>query len=266
MSRVREALRIAPAAAAVGFAEFRSYYTVSSWAFGWCTRLVLQVIFFSMTGLLVGGRHSIEYLLIGNVVAVAALEATTVIVSMTRERWYGTLSLVVASPAPVAVVLLVSNINWPLTAMLSAGVSLAVSAAVFGLSLSATAVVTGFMVIFVCAASAFAFGAVIGVVVMRFPSLDFTAMNVSYLSLMAFTGVNVPVEFWPDVVRRVVQILPVTHGLRAVRSVFAGQPPSGVLGDVALELLVGSGWLIVAVLLINRFISHGRRAAVFDLG
>jgi ABC-2 type transport system permease protein len=249
---------------AVAFGEFRALYTIRSWLFGWCLRLVFQVVFFSSVGILIGGRSSVDYLLIGNVVAVAALESTSVVVSMSREKWYGTLPLLIAQPIRPAAVILACSANWPVTAMLSAGVTMAVSLLIFHLPVAIGDVLLAVPLIFVCAVSSFAFGSAVGAVVLRKPSIGFTCMNICYLGIMTFTGVNVPVNYWSPVVGWIAQLLPVTHGLRAVRAVLAGNPSPAILTDVLLELGVGALWLTVAVILLNRFVRHARRDGGLD--
>jgi ABC-2 type transport system permease protein len=261
---VADRCRVAARAVQLGFAEFRSSYTVTSWLFGWCLRLVFQVVFFTLIGAVVGGATTIDYLLVGNVVAVAALEATAVVVSMVREKWYGTLALVLASPGSPTAALVAGNLNWPVTGLLSASVTMLVAVLVFGVPVTVGGVLLALPLVLVCALSAFCYGSAIAVVVLRFPSFNFTAMNVAYLSLMAFTGVNVPTSFWPPVIQWVVQILPITHGLSAVRAVLAGAPLSGVLGQVLAEIAVGLGWLLLAVVSIHRFVARGRRDGGLD--
>jgi ABC-2 type transport system permease protein len=253
-------------ASVIGFATFRSMYTPWSWLFGWCLRLVFQVVFFALIGLLLGNSQTVDYLLVGNVVAVAGLEATSVIVALSRERWLGTLPLMAATPAGIPTMLLMSNINWPVTALLSAAATLLVCAVAFGLSVSAASVVLALPVVFVCAVSAFGYGSAIGVMVLRAPSLDFTMMNVAYLTLMTFTGVNVPVSFWPAPIRQLAQLMPLTHGLEAVRGLLGGRAPTAVLAEVGAEVAVAAGWLTVAVLLIRRFVEQARRAGRLELG
>ena len=61
----------------------------------------------------------------------------------------------------------------------------------------------------------------------------------------AFCDVSVPLGFWPDSVQLIVQFLPVTHGLQAIRMVLD-------------EAAVGLGWLVVATITLDRMANAGR--------
>jgi ABC-2 type transport system permease protein len=84
-------------------------------------------------------------------------------------------------------------------------------------------------------------------------------------AIMAFCGVSVPLSFWPGWVEAVANILPVTHGLQAVRDLLDGAAASVILENVALEILVGLCWLTVAILVIDRMADAGRRDGSIDL-
>ena len=60
--------------------------------------------------------------------------------------------------------------------------------------------------------------------------------------------------------RRLAGLLPVTHGLDAVRGVLDDAPAATVLRDIGLEgVLVGAGWLALALLTFQRLADAGRR-------
>jgi ABC-2 type transport system permease protein len=59
----------------------------------------------------------------------------------------------------------------------------------------------------------------------------------------------VPTGFWPSGTRIIADLLPVTHGLSAVRGILVSAPLFQVLTSIGLELLVGLGW----------FVANGRR-------
>jgi ABC-2 type transport system permease protein len=79
-------------------------------------------------------------------------------------------------------------------------------------------------------------------------------------------GVNVAVDFWPGPVQAVANLLPVTHGLLAVRRLLDGSGLDAVAPQVAAEVLVGAGWLAVSWLSYRRFFRRARATAAFDVG
>jgi ABC-2 type transport system permease protein len=92
------------------------------------------------------------------------------------------------------------------------------------------------------------------------------AGNLAHLSLMVLCGVQVPVTFWPGWVQAVAGVLPVNHGLAGLRTLLAGGPWPDVGRGLALELLVGLGWLVVAAVTFRRFAEHGRRDGSIEFG
>ena len=77
--------------------------------------------------------------------------------------------------------------------------------------------------------------------------------------MMAFCGVSVPRSVFPAPVRRLAGLLPLTHGLDAIRGVLDGAAAATVLDDIGLEVLVGAGWLALSLLTFQRMADAGRR-------
>ena len=84
------------------------------------------------------------------------------------------------------------------------------------------------------------------------------------LSLMttgvrAFCGVSVPIAFWPEHVQFIVKLLPITHGLQAIRLALDEASLAAILQAAALEIAVAMGWIIIAVLAMDRMADAGRK-------
>ncbi len=58
-----------------------------------------------------------------------------------------------------------------------------------------------------------------------------TVLLTTHDMVEAFCGVNVPVRFWPAIVHTVVQVVPLTHGLAAIRSVLSGERAATILAN-----------------------------------
>jgi hypothetical protein len=98
------------------------------------------------------------------------------------------------------------------------------------------------------------------------PQFNWLALNVGYLSVMTVSGVNVPMDFWPGPVQAVASLLPVTHGLLAVRQVLDGGSLAAAAPQVGAELLVAAGWLAASWLSYHRFFRRARITGSFDVG
>jgi ABC-2 type transport system permease protein len=97
------------------------------------------------------------------------------------------------------------------------------------------------------------------------PSLQWLAVNAGYLSVMTFSGANVPVAYWPRPIQIVAAALPLTHGLKAFRLLLAGGSFASAGSDVAAELAVGACWLVIALIVMSIYVHNGRKSGTLDL-
>jgi ABC-2 type transport system permease protein len=103
----------------MGFAELPTTYTMRSWTAGWVIRLGFQALFFALLGRLTGEAGRLDYMLVGNCVAVVAMEAMFVSATAVTERFQGTLPLLVASPSNMGLVYLGRGLHWPTSGLAS---------------------------------------------------------------------------------------------------------------------------------------------------
>jgi ABC-2 type transport system permease protein len=260
------AARVLAQSARLGIDDFRSVYTWRSWLAGWLLRMLAQVAFFGSIGLLVGSRAEIGFLLVGNAVVLVCLEATIVVISVSVERFQGTLPLLAASPTGPTLVYLGRGLHWIATGMVTSVVTLTLLPPLFGLPLSPARVAACLPVLVVIAVSSYSYGSFLASLVARFPQVNWLALNVGYLTIMTVTGVNVPVTFWPGPVQAAANLLPVTHGLLAVRQLLDGGSLAAAAPRVGAELLVAAGWLLMSWLSYRQFFHKARADGSFDIG
>jgi ABC-2 type transport system permease protein len=252
-------------AARIGFVDFFTIYTWKSWLFGWFLRLICQVAFFTSFGLLLGSHARERYIATGNVVVIACIEALAVVILTVAERSSGTLALQVAAPVNTVASYISRSVCCPAMGIFSSTLAFLIISAWLGLTLPFPRSIFVPVLIAVVAFSAYSFGLALGSIVMRLPSLQWLAVNISYLTLMTFCGVNVPVFYWPPPIRSVTQFLPLTHGLEAIRGLLAGAPAHAVWKGALLEALVGSGWLLLGAFSLTYAIRSSRRRGTIDL-
>ena len=113
------------------------------------------------------------------------------------------------------------------------------------------------LLVLICA-STYCLSLFLGSLVTRQPRIRNLVGSVSLIVARAFCGVSVPLSFWPDSVQLIVQFLPVTHGLQAIRLVLDEASAGAVLEQAALEAAVGLGWLVVAIITMDRMADAGR--------
>jgi ABC-2 type transport system permease protein len=260
------AVRVLAQSARLGIDDFRSLYTWRSWLAGWLLRMLFQVAFFGSIGLLIGSRAQIGYLLVGNAVVLVCLEASIVVISVAVERFQGTLPLFAASPTSPMLVYFGRGLHWIATGMATSVVTLTLLPPLFGFPLSLLRVAACLPVLAVIAVSSYCYGSFLASLVARFPQFNWLALNVGYLTIMTVAGVNVPVSFWPSPVQAAASLLPVTHGLLAVRQLLDGHGLIAAAPQVGAELLVAAGWLAASWLSYKRFFHRARAAGSFEIG
>ena len=263
---LRARLTVLRYAILAGLADYGTMYTWRTWLAGWLSRVLCQVAFFALIGHLLGSAVATRYLLIGNAVMMAALESCFVTASTAWERWSGTLPLLVASPADPLLAFAGRSLFWLGTGTCTASVSLFALAPLFGVSLPFPAALLTVPLITLTGTSTYCFALVLGGLVLRATEARNLVGNVAHLSIMAICGVQVPVGFWPAPVRMVADVLPVTHGLAALRILLDGGAAGDVVTGAALECAVAAGWFALAAVTFRWFAERGRRDGSIEFG
>ena len=260
------ALRIAGQSIVFAYAEMRAVHTLRTWLLGWLARLLIQVSFFALIGRFVADRDTMRFVLIGNVVAVTCLESMIVVLTMVQERATGTLPLLAISPTNHVPIYFSRGLHWLASGIVTSYTAWLVLPPLLGVPLPWPRALIGLLVIPVVSVTSYCYGCVLSSVAVRWMGLTWITLNLGYLPLMTFCGVNVPVSFWPSWLRAVVQVLPLTHGLEAIRRFLAGASFVQILPDLGWEALVGVGWLAIAAVSINQVVARGRVSGALEFG
>ncbi|WP_327379049.1 ABC transporter permease (plasmid) [Streptomyces sp. NBC_01216] len=247
----------------LGARDYTAIFTWKTWLTNWFVRVIAQVSFFALVGRMLGAPGQTQFLLVGNAVMLAAMVGMWAVNMVNCERSAGTLPLLAASPTHPAVVLAARGSYLIVDATLSASGALLVTAYLFGMPLPWPRVAAVIALIAVVATSTFCFGTLAGSLLLGFRSIETIVTNVGLVALMTLCGVNVPLDFYPEPVRWVSSVLPLTHGLVAVRHAVAGELRAALL-PALLEALVGAGWLTVCLLIFTTVVRRGRRHGTLD--
>jgi ABC-2 type transport system permease protein len=189
--------------------------------------------------------------------------ATSVAASsaLQRERWQGTLELLVATPAHFALVLL------PITiAMSTIGIYSMVGTLVWGRLLFGIPIRVVHPLLFALAVPATILsigmlGFLLSVTVVRYRTAWALGNALEY-PVWLVCGFLVPLSLFPGWVRPISWALAPTWGVRATREAALGGSP---LPDVAACVALGSGYALVGVLLVQTVLRSARRRATLSL-
>lgn len=257
--------RVVLASTRNAFADMGAAFTPLSWTLGWLGRIVAQVVFFAMIGMLLGSPDRVRYLYIGSAVLATAMETLLVIPTTTRERYSGTLPLLVASPSRLWPVFLGRSVQWLPSGVGTATVALFVVGPAFGVTFTFASGVAAFGLLLLVALTTYGYGLALAALVLRFMRLRNWATNLSYTVMMLICGVMVPVSFWPVWVQALAQVFPLTHALESIRHLEDGTSnPGRALMHIGIALLVALAWYVVGALSLERLASSGRRHGTIE--
>lgn len=268
MAEALTALRIVRRSAANAWADLAVIYTPLTWTLGWLGRVVMQVVFFALVGVLLDSAQQVRFLFVGNAVMATAMEAMMCVASTTWERRTGTLPLLVAAPSRLWPVFVGRSLQWLPSGVATASVALFAVGPAFGIRWTLARGAAALLCLIVVSVTTYCFGLAVAAVVLAAMNLRNVVSNISYTGMMLICGVMVPVRFWPGWVQAIAQALPLTHGLSAIRTLADPAPGGPVAGPVAvacaIALAVGVCWLGVAAVLLELLAASGRRTGSIE--
>jgi ABC-2 type transport system permease protein len=257
-------LRVLRYAFLSGLRDYTWIFTWKSWLAGWYLRIVAQVSFFALIGRLLDSEAQVEFLLVGNAIVVAASEAIWALNVALWERQAGTLPLLLASPSS-PVLVFTSRASYMIADGLAASLgALFVVGPLFGIEFPWPEVLLVVPLTLLVGVTTYFVGTFLAGLIIRWREGNIVVANVAIVAVMTICGVNVPLSFYPAPLEWLSQLLPLTHGLIAIRGVIDGAAASEIWREVAFEALVGSAWLVLAVATFDRFVSRGRRDGALE--
>ncbi len=227
--------------------------------FAWATPLgylsskimmpVFQVIFFVQLGVFATGRGNALYFAIGNAIQVTAINGIFGIVfTVGNERQFGTLPILLASPANRLATFLGRALMHVFDGMTSVVVGFAVAALLYGLSLERADLPLLIGCVVLTSITVSGLGLMLGSLSLIYRDVLLIG-NVVYFLFLILAGVNFPVSRLPAALQAISYALPMTRGIEATRMAFAGAPAGRAAGLLAGEAAVGLAYAFVGYLL-----------------
>lgn len=223
--------------------------------------LFFATIAFLMYGLR-GDESAILYAGIGaSVLGVWSSVSTSGSSVVQRERWQGTLELLVAAPVPLPLVLLPVTVAMATIGLYSMVATLLWGYFLFGIDVPITQPLLFALAVPATVLSIGALGFVLSVTVVRYRTA-WALGSALEEPVWLVSGFLVPIATLPDWVRPVSWLLAPTWGVNAIReSALGGNPLPDLLACVAL----GAGYLLIGVLCAESVLRSARRNASLAL-
>jgi len=198
-----------------------------------------QLLFFTLLGAFAGLDPA--YFALGNAIRLASVSGLYgCVVVMAEERISGTLQVVMASATPIGQTLITRMAMQGLDGVVTTLLGLTVSFLFLGVDASHVQWVWLLPALLITSYAISCLGLLVSIFGVFGVDLTFV-MNLVYTLLLLFCGVNFPITLLPTYFQAVAQLLPLTHGLIAIRALVAGET-AGVVTQLSLEALIGLGY------------------------
>ncbi len=222
-------------------------------------RVISQALFFVLIVRFARGPDAVYFALVGNAIAMAALVAVVYVGGLVGEdRGDGLLPYLMAVPTNPIWILVGRSAAFYLDSLLSAVLALVVVGAIVGAIVDPLRIAAALPAVLLVCATLTAMGLLIAnlALVTRHHN---TVANLIYYGMLLFCGVNYPVQMLPAAAQVVSRMLPMTHGLDALRGLLASSSYAQVLQPLALEALIGVVYAIVGYVLFQWQTQRARR-------
>jgi ABC-2 type transport system permease protein len=210
---------------------------------------ITQILFFVELGVYATGRQNALYFALGNAMQITANAGIFgVIATVANERQYGTLPMLLASPANRLVTFFSRAIVNTIDGILSVALAMVFVAVLFQLDLSHANIGLIALCVFVVSATTAGLGLLFGSIGLVTRDAIVIA-NVVYYLLLVFCGINFPVSRLPGALQAISYALPLTRGVEAARQAAAGASLEQVSGLLGGELAVGVIYAVLGYIL-----------------
>jgi ABC-2 type transport system permease protein len=243
----------------IGWRDFLSIWSPSTWLFGWCVRIATGAAVWILLGRLLQSPSTETYLLIGQIFTIAASAACWVVPASAWDRLEGTFEPISLVPSSYLGVLVARTAVWCVNGVASGLLAGTLLLLAFQPSLPIAALpgLAGALLVSCC--STFAFGLCHGLLVAKWPSLRNLLLGLITTELTLFSGAVVPTDYWPAWIQLLSSLLPVTHALAGARAAWDGR--SGLIDAVLLEVVIAVLWCVLGAVLARLVLLTKRKAS-----
>jgi ABC-2 type transport system permease protein len=227
---------------------------------------VLWPLFFSTIAFLMfragAGGESLVFASFGAaVMGIWSSTSTSAGSAMQRERWHGTLELLVCAPVHFATVLLPVTVAMSALGLYSMTATLLLSRFVFGVDLPFEDPFTLAVALVVTVVSIGALGFLLAVSFVRYRTA-WALGNLLEYPVWLIAGFLVPLTLLPGWVRPFSWVLAPTWGVDAIREAASGAQP---WPEIALCLGLGAGYPTIGIAILETVLRSARRAGALSL-
>jgi len=227
---------------------------------------VLWPLFFATIAFLMyrvgGSEEALVYAALGaSVMGIWSSTSVAASSALQRERWFGTLEILVAAPVHFSLVLLPLTIAMSTIGVYSMFATLLWGRFLFGIDIAIAHPVQFALAVPITIVSIGMLGFLLSVTVVRYRTAWALGNALEY-PVWLVCGFLVPLSLFPDWVRPISWILAPTWGVRSIREAALGGSP---LPDMLAALALGVAYALIGVLLVDTVLRSARARATLSL-
>lgn len=226
---------------------------------------ILYPLFFATVAFLMyraGSPHALLYASLGaSVMGVWSATSTSAGSALQRERWHGTLELLVSAPAHFSLVMLPVTIAMSTVGLYSMASTLLWGWLLFGIDLHVVHPLLFCLGIVATVLSIGLFGFLIAVAFVRYRA-SWALGNMLEYPVWLVCGFLVPLSLFPGWVRPISWLLAPSWGMNAIRESALGGSP---LPDAGMCAALGLAYLVLGVALVGALLRSARARATLAL-
>jgi len=193
-----------------------------------------QMSFFVFMAKFTLGPEGLAYVAIGNAVQFVAFSTLMgVAITMVGEKWFGTLDLLLASPASRLLIFASRALVHVFDGVLGAVIGLIYGAWLFGVSFAQADLPALAIVLVVSSLTMTSLGLIIASLGLFTRTVE-PIMNATYLLVFLLAGISFPIEQLPAALRAVSYLIPLTYGVDAARQAIAGVSLPALFGPLSI--------------------------------
>lgn len=222
------------------------------------------MLFFVFLGKYATGGKGTSFYVIGNALQMAAGSGIYgVTMSITGDRWDGTLPYLFATPANRLVLFIGRAFIHVIDGMFGVVLGFFWGVTLLGLDLSQASPIALIVTILVTTISTSGMGLFLGCISLMTRNVMFVN-NTVFFSLLLFSGANVEVATLPAWMQSVSQALPLTRGIASARIIVDGGSLTEVMPLLQGELLIGVIYIIIGFVLFRWFEIQAKKRGTLE--
>jgi ABC-2 type transport system permease protein len=225
---------------------------------------LVYMLFFVMLGSYATGSSDVSFYVVGNAIQMTAWSGIYgITMSITGDRWDGTLPYVFGFPANHVVVFLGRAFIHVIDGYFGVVLGFIYGITLMGLDLSNTNIGALALTVLITTISTSGLGMLLGCLSLMTRNVMFVN-NTVFFAMLLFSGANVEIATFPAWMQTISYSLPLTRGIQAARQIVQGASLSDVSALLSAELIYGLTYVVLGYIFFRWFEKQAKRKGTLE--